>query len=66
MVSGLVREIGCVKSCALAKNGWLQPRRICSKKASQLLYKELLCTAIGSAKREEEGSDLLKSGHLMD
>ena len=57
-VSGLVKELGCVKSLALVKNGSLPPREIHSKKKkndAQWLCKDLSCAVDGPVKEEETG-----------
>ena len=58
-VSGLVRELGFVKSQVLVKKGSLQQREIDSKKAgAQPLCKDLsyaVAAVAGLVKRQEEG-----------
>ena len=58
IVSGLVRELSCVKSWVLVRKDLPEPQRIHSKKGSQPLHKDLSCTVAGPAKREDEGCDL--------
>ena len=57
IVSGLVRELGCVKSQVLVKNSQPKPREIHSKKGSQPLCKESFSAA---ARPERKGCDLLQ------